>query len=49
VVAGEQKLADAFISAGLLPGRADIAGYIDRRYNSAMSQRATERTNAVPR
>lgn len=36
VVAGEQKLADAFTGAGLLPGRVNIAGYIDRRYNSVV-------------
>ncbi|HEY2203660.1 MAG TPA: ABC transporter substrate-binding protein [Pseudonocardia sp.] len=37
VVASEQKLADAFTAAGLVPGRVDMNGYIDRRYNGAVT------------
>lgn len=37
VVASEQKLADAFTAAGLVPGRVNIADYIDRRYNRAVT------------
>lgn len=36
VVASEQKLADAFTDAGQLPGKVDIAAYVDRRYNSVL-------------
>jgi sulfonate transport system substrate-binding protein len=41
VVASEQKLADAFTTAGLIPAHVDIAGYLDRRYNAALA--GTER------
>jgi sulfonate transport system substrate-binding protein len=37
LVASEQKLADAFTAAGQIPGKVDIAGYVDRRYNSAVA------------
>jgi sulfonate transport system substrate-binding protein len=37
VVASEQKLADAFTAAGLIPGRVDMSGYLDRRYNDAVT------------
>jgi sulfonate transport system substrate-binding protein len=33
VVASEQQLADAFASAGQLPGKVDFGAYVDRRYN----------------
>src|SRR5882757_9101222 len=36
VVASEQQLADAFTQAGQLPGKVDISGYVDRRYNAVM-------------
>jgi sulfonate transport system substrate-binding protein len=36
VVAEEQKLADAFTAAGLLPGKVDIGAYLDRRYNGVI-------------
>lgn len=36
VVASEQKLADAFAAAGQLPGKVDMAPFIDRRYNTAV-------------
>lgn len=36
VVASEQKLADALSGAGLIPGKVDIAGYFDRRYNDVV-------------
>ena len=37
LVASEQKLADAFTTAGQIPGRVDIAGFVDRRYNSVVT------------
>jgi len=33
LVASEQQLADAFTQAGQLPGKVDISGFVDRRYN----------------
>lgn len=36
VVTSEQKLADAFYSAGQLPGHVDVNAYVDRRYNGAV-------------
>jgi len=36
VVAAEQKLADAFATAGQIPGHVDVAGFVDRRYNTAV-------------
>jgi sulfonate transport system substrate-binding protein len=33
VVTSEQRLADAFASAGLIPDRVEMASFIDRRYN----------------
>lgn len=41
VVAGEQKLADAFTSAGQLPGHVDVSAFVDRRYNTAVRPLAT--------
>lgn len=32
LVASEQQLADAFTEAGVIPGRADFAAYVDRRF-----------------
>ncbi|HEX4362566.1 MAG TPA: ABC transporter substrate-binding protein [Pseudonocardia sp.] len=41
LVASEQQLADAFTSAGQLPGKVDIAGFVDRRYNSVVGPLVT--------
>lgn len=40
VVGSEQKLADAFTTAGLIPAHVDIAPYLDRRYNDAVARLA---------
>jgi len=37
LVASEQRLADAFTSAGQLPGKVDISGFVDRRFNDAVA------------
>ncbi|MEQ3539081.1 ABC transporter substrate-binding protein [Pseudonocardia tropica] len=34
VVASQQALADAFTAAGVVPGRADFAAFVDRRYET---------------
>jgi sulfonate transport system substrate-binding protein len=36
LVSSEQRLADAFSSAGQLPGKVDLSEYVDRRYNTAV-------------
>jgi sulfonate transport system substrate-binding protein len=36
VVAAEQKLADAFSTAGQLPGKVDMKSFIDSRYNDTL-------------
>jgi sulfonate transport system substrate-binding protein len=36
VVASEQKLADAFSSAGQLPGQVNMTDFVDRRYNNVV-------------
>jgi sulfonate transport system substrate-binding protein len=36
VVSSEQSLADAFASAGQIPGKVDVNPYFDRRYNAAV-------------
>jgi sulfonate transport system substrate-binding protein len=36
VVRSEQSLADAFTAAGQLPGKVDMSGFVDRRYNTAV-------------
>jgi sulfonate transport system substrate-binding protein len=41
VVASEQQLADAFSSAGQLPGKVDLAGFVDRRYNAVVGPLVT--------
>jgi sulfonate transport system substrate-binding protein len=41
VIASEQQLADAFTSAGQLPGKVDIASFVDRRYNAAVGPLVT--------
>jgi sulfonate transport system substrate-binding protein len=40
LVASEQKLADTFSAAGLVPSHVDIAGFVDRRYNAAVESRS---------
>jgi sulfonate transport system substrate-binding protein len=37
VVTAEQKLADAFSTAGQLPGQVDMKAFIDNRYNNAVA------------
>ncbi|HEX4249426.1 MAG TPA: ABC transporter substrate-binding protein [Pseudonocardia sp.] len=41
VVASEQQLADAFASAGQLPGKVDLGGFVDRRYNAVVGPLVT--------
>jgi sulfonate transport system substrate-binding protein len=38
VVQAEQKLADAFATAGQIPGKVDMAAYIDHRFDTAVGQ-----------
>ena len=45
VVASEQQLADAFTQAGQLPGKVDISGYVDRRYNAVIAPLAGAQTD----
>jgi sulfonate transport system substrate-binding protein len=42
VVASEQRLADAFASAGQLPGKVDFAAYVDRRFNPQIAPLVTQ-------
>ncbi|HWE92015.1 MAG TPA: ABC transporter substrate-binding protein [Pseudonocardiaceae bacterium] len=42
VVSSEQSLADAFTSAQLIPGKVAIAGFVDRRFNSAVQSYRTQ-------
>jgi sulfonate transport system substrate-binding protein len=42
VVASEQRLADAFASAGQLPGKVDFAAYVDRRFNPQITPLVTQ-------
>jgi sulfonate transport system substrate-binding protein len=37
VVSTEQQLADAFTSAGQLPGKVNFAEFVDRRYNAELA------------
>jgi sulfonate transport system substrate-binding protein len=37
IVGAEQKLADAFSSAGQLPGQVDMKAFVDNRYNNAVA------------
>lgn len=37
VISSEQKLADEFTSAGQLPGKVDMASFVDQRYNTAVA------------
>jgi sulfonate transport system substrate-binding protein len=37
VVASEQRLADAFTAAGQVPGKVDMAQFVDRRYNKLVA------------
>lgn len=37
VLDAEQKLADAFTAANQLPGKVDLSGYLDRRFNDAVA------------
>lgn len=43
VVASEQKLADTFAQAGLLPGAVTMSDYVDRRFNDAVVGRAASK------
>jgi sulfonate transport system substrate-binding protein len=40
LVASEQKLADTFTAAGLIPSPVDIGGFVDRRYNGSVESTA---------
>jgi sulfonate transport system substrate-binding protein len=40
LVASEQKLADTFGAADLIPSHVDIGGFVDRRYNGAVESSA---------
>jgi sulfonate transport system substrate-binding protein len=45
VVASQQQLADAFTEAGVIPGRADFAAFVDRRFETTTLEAAR---NGIP-
>lgn len=48
VVASQQALADAFSEAGVIPGRADVGAFVDRRYEATTLAAARDGIPGTP-